>query len=65
MLDRFCVEILPRIHHNVECLAVEGCLLQRVLYAGNYLNLRKLILVNLELNMASAIFIGMFSHLSM
>jgi hypothetical protein len=64
ILDRFCMHILPRIHDNVECLTVQACFLQRVLYAGNYLNLHKLTLVNLELKMAFYIFKGMLLDLS-
>ncbi len=65
ILDRFCMHILPRIHKNVECLTVESCFLQRVLHASNYLNLRKLTLINLELSMASDIFNGMLLDFSM
>jgi hypothetical protein len=65
ILDRFCMNILPWIHDNVECLTVQACFLQRVFYAGNYLNWRKLTLINLELNMPSYIFNGMLLELSM
>ncbi len=58
ILDRFCMHILPRIHDNVECLTVQACFLQRALYAGHYLNLHKLTLVNLQLKMAFYIFKG-------
>ncbi|CAF1360852.1 unnamed protein product [Rotaria sordida] len=56
ILDRVFMCILPRIHENVECLTIQGCFLQRLLLAGNYRNLRKLILINLELKMASHVF---------
>ncbi|CAF1247349.1 unnamed protein product, partial [Rotaria sordida] len=56
ILDRVFMRILPRIHENVECLTIQGCFLQRLLLAGNYRNLRKLILINLELKMASHVF---------
>jgi hypothetical protein len=59
LLDRFCLYILPQIHNNVECLSVQACFVQRVLYASNYFNLRKITLVDLELNMASHIFSGL------
>jgi hypothetical protein len=65
ILDRFCTHILPRIHNNLECLTVEACFLHRVMHASNYLNLRKLTLVNIERNMASDIFNGMLLHFSM
>jgi hypothetical protein len=64
VLDRFCMHILPRIHDKVEYLTVQACFLQRALYAGNYLNLRKLTLVNLELKMAFCIFKGMLLDFS-
>ncbi|CAF2806024.1 unnamed protein product [Rotaria sp. Silwood2] len=68
ILDRFCMHILPHIHNKVECLTVEACFLHRVIHAGNYLNLRKLTLVNLQLSVASHIFnekspfINIFQH---
>ncbi|CAF3344939.1 unnamed protein product [Rotaria sp. Silwood2] len=59
ILGRVFMHILPRIHDKVECLTIQGCFLQRLLLAGNYLNLRKLTLINLELKMASYVFNGM------
>ena len=59
LLDRFCLDILPRIHEHVEYLTIEACFFQRIFHIGNYINLRKLTLVNLELTMASHIFRGM------
>ncbi len=59
LLDRFCLYILPRIHNNVECLTVQACFVQRVIHASSYFNLRKITLVDLELNMAFHIFSGM------
>jgi hypothetical protein len=65
ILDRFSMEILPRIRDKMECLIVEACFLQRVVRGSNYLNLRKLTLVNLKLKMASKIFNGMLLDCSM
>ena len=59
IFDRVFMHILPRIHEKVECLTIQGCFLQHVLLAGNYHNLRKLILINLEFKMASHVFNGM------
>ncbi|CAF5000352.1 unnamed protein product, partial [Rotaria sp. Silwood1] len=56
ILDRVFMRILPRIHEKVECLTIQGCFLQRVLLAGNYLSLHKLTLINLEFKMASYVF---------
>ena len=60
MIDRFLMEILPRIHQNIECLAIEGGLLKCALSAGNYPNLHRLQLVNVQLKMVSDMFAGMF-----
>jgi hypothetical protein len=65
ILDRLCMDILPRIHDNVECLTVQACFLQRVLHARGYLNLTKLTLIDLALRMGSDIFNGMLLDLSM
>ncbi|CAM4952483.1 unnamed protein product [Rotaria socialis] len=63
--DRIFMQLLPRIHNNVECLTVQGCFFLRVLLAGNYLNLRKLTLINLEFTMACHIFNGKLPYGSM
>jgi hypothetical protein len=57
-LDRFCFDILPRIHHNVECLVLDSSTIERVLLAGSYPRLRKLTLVNLDRAVASRLFTG-------
>jgi hypothetical protein len=64
VLNRFCIEILPRINDKVESLTLHGCFLPRVLHATNYLHLRKLVIINLELSMACRIFHGILFHLS-
>lgn len=48
MLDRFCSEILPKIHHKIECLTVESVSMESILLANDYPNLRKLCLVSIE-----------------
>jgi hypothetical protein len=60
VLDRFCIDILPGIRHNIECLTLEPSLIERVLYTGEYPKLLKLTLVNLKLEIASRILIGMY-----
>ncbi|CAF1414639.1 unnamed protein product [Rotaria sordida] len=68
ILDRFCVDILPRIQHTIECLALDSLSIDRVLHIGNYSKLHKLTLVNLPFQMASRIFnekssfIDIFKH---
>jgi hypothetical protein len=59
ILDRFCINILPQIQHNIECLTLEPSLIERVLYIGHYPKLYKLTLVNLQLKIASSILTGM------
>ncbi|CAF3615130.1 unnamed protein product [Rotaria sp. Silwood1] len=62
ILDRFCMEILPRIHDKVESLTLQACFLPRVLRVANYLHLRKLVIINLELSMGCHIFNGMLIY---
>ncbi|CAM4981717.1 unnamed protein product [Rotaria socialis] len=42
ILDRFCIEILPRIQKRMECLTIQACFLQRVYHASDYVNLRSI-----------------------
>ncbi|UJR19932.1 hypothetical protein I4U23_023064 [Adineta vaga] len=56
ILNRFCKEILPRIRCNVESLTLHGYFLPRVLHSTNYVGLRKLVMINLEMSMACQIF---------
>ncbi|CAF2065713.1 unnamed protein product [Rotaria magnacalcarata] len=46
ILDRFCVDILPRIHKNVKSLTAESDSMECILGAGNYPNLTELKLLN-------------------
>ncbi|CAF4044009.1 unnamed protein product [Rotaria sp. Silwood1] len=64
ILDGFCIDIIPRIQHNIESLTLDPLLIDRVLYIGNYSNLHKLTLVNLQLEVAShgSSFIHIFKH---
>jgi hypothetical protein len=55
ILDRFCIDILPQIQHNLECLTLEPSLIERVLYIGHYPKLHKLTLVHLQVKVASSI----------
>ncbi|CAF0725016.1 unnamed protein product [Adineta steineri] len=56
ILDRFCLLILQRIQHNIECLTLNSLSVDRVLRIGNYSKLHKLSLVNLPIEMACRIF---------
>ncbi|CAF4486744.1 unnamed protein product [Rotaria sp. Silwood2] len=42
MLNRFCKDILPRIHYNVKCLYLKTTTMDRILRAGVYPNLTQL-----------------------
>lgn len=46
VLNRFCHDILPRIHRNVNSLIVESVSMECILSAGTYPNLTKLKLCN-------------------
>ncbi|CAF3021557.1 unnamed protein product [Rotaria sp. Silwood2] len=48
ILDRFCINILPKIHHNVKHLTLESMSMGRILCAGTYPNLTSLKLFNFE-----------------
>ena len=48
ILDRFCLNILPQIQHNVCYLIVEITTMDHILSAGEYLNLIKLKIFNLN-----------------
>jgi hypothetical protein len=61
ILNRFCIDILPRIQHNIQCLTLDSLSIDRVLRIENYPKLHKITLVNLSLEMASRIFNGMLS----
>ena len=61
ILDRFCLLILHRIQHNIQCLTLDSLSVDRVLRIGNYSKLHKLSLVNLPIEMACRIFNGILS----
>jgi hypothetical protein len=63
ILNRFCIDILPRIQHNIECLTLDSLSIDRVLSIANYPKLRKLTLVNLNYATAFCIFYGMLFEL--
>ena len=47
MLDRFCDDILPRIHHKIESLTLDASTLKRVLHSLDYPRLSELSLCEL------------------
>ena len=42
LIDRFCSNILPRIHQNVKCFILDSVFLERVLLTTIYSNLNQL-----------------------
>ena len=48
LLDRFCLNILPQIQYNVRYLIVEAGTMEQILFAGDYPNLIKLKIFNLN-----------------
>ena len=48
MLNRFCSEILPRIHRKIKWLTLEPLHMERILLTADYPNLRVLSLFNIE-----------------
>ena len=39
LLDRFCLELLPKIHHQIQRLSIDSLSMERVLLAADYPNL--------------------------
>ena len=58
ILDRFCFDILPQIQHNVRHVIVEVGNMERILFAGEYPNLIKLKIFNLNEEILSHYLIG-------
>ncbi|CAF1494067.1 unnamed protein product, partial [Rotaria sp. Silwood1] len=57
ILDRFCLQILPEIHHKIKCLDLESTSMNRILLASNYPNLYKLGLHGLDIEKAVSLVI--------
>jgi hypothetical protein len=57
MFDRFCSEILPRIHCKIKWLTLEPSCIER-LFAFDYPNLHSLSLFNIERETAVRLFAG-------
>jgi len=58
LIDRFCIDILPRIHHNVKYIILEPVFMERILLATVYPNLTELKLFNFEQQIALKYFTG-------
>jgi hypothetical protein len=48
MLNRFCSEILPRIHCKIKWFTLEPLYMERILLTADYPNLRVLTLFNID-----------------
>ncbi|CAF1324186.1 unnamed protein product [Rotaria sordida] len=53
ILDRFCLQILPEIHHKIKWLNLESSSMERILHATNYPNLYGLGLYELHIRLMS------------
>jgi hypothetical protein len=62
MLDRFCLRILPTIHHTIKSLYLESLSMERILRATSYPNVSQLGLFNVQ-ETAINLFTGKIFHL--
>ncbi|CAF3154678.1 unnamed protein product [Rotaria sp. Silwood2] len=58
MIDRFCSQILPQIHHNIKWLNLESLSMERVLLASDYPNLYGLGLYQINYDTILRLFSG-------
>ncbi|CAF3014515.1 unnamed protein product [Rotaria sp. Silwood2] len=56
LLDRFCSEILPEIHHKIKLLTLESLSMKRILLSTNYPNLDGLGIYNIKKKTALSLF---------
>jgi hypothetical protein len=48
IIDRYYVNILPEIHHYIECLTLESSSMERILISNDYPRLHKLIFTKIS-----------------
>jgi len=48
IIDRYCLYILPQIHHCIECLILEPFSMERILLSCHFSRLRKLIFIKIN-----------------
>jgi len=58
IVDRFCLQILPKIHNKIQWLDLESSSMKHVLHAANYPNLNSLSLYNIHEESARSLFTG-------
>ncbi|CAF0940054.1 unnamed protein product [Rotaria sordida] len=56
ILDRFCTNILPRIHYNVKSLTLNSLSMERILLLADYSNLCEIKIFNFNSKIASRYF---------
>ncbi|CAF3365802.1 unnamed protein product [Rotaria sp. Silwood2] len=56
IVDRFCTNILPRIHQNVKSLILDSLSMERILLVGDYPNLTEIKLFNFNDKIVSRYF---------
>ncbi|CAF1459984.1 unnamed protein product [Rotaria sordida] len=59
ILDKFCIEIIPQIKHNIKWLDIESLSMERILLAAKYPNLNGLGIFNINEEVAQRLFIGL------
>ncbi|CAF2348542.1 unnamed protein product [Rotaria sp. Silwood2] len=52
VLDRFCLNLLPKIHNNVKSLILNSLSMEHILLAGDYPNLSELKIFNFNIKIA-------------
>ena len=64
ILDRFCLQILPEIHHKIKWLNIESSSMERILLSTNYPNLYGLGLYNIDIEKTKQLFTGKIFYLN-
>ena len=58
ILNRFCMNILPRIHYNIKSIILNSSSMERILLVADYPNLSELKLFKINGKIASRYFTG-------
>ncbi|CAF1388868.1 unnamed protein product [Rotaria sordida] len=64
ILDKFCIEIIPQIKHNIKWLDIESLSMERILLAAKYPNLNGLGIFNINEEVAQRLFTGKIFNFS-
>ncbi|CAF3356207.1 unnamed protein product [Rotaria sp. Silwood2] len=62
ILDRFCLQILSKIHHKIEFLDLESSSMERILLSANYPSLHELGLYDLATKTPKDLFTKTLTH---